>query len=476
VNGVGLVSLDDDQGAYYRIGSIAPALQTGSSTRVATTLQLASPPSAGDYGSKVPVSATLTTDAGPVSGATVTFSVGGSTAAAVTDGSGNASVQLPLVAVPGDYPLTAAFDGDGGRVDSADSSTLTIRRLPTTLGLSGNASVADGADTGMRATLAGPAAGLAQRTVAFVLTPAAGGTPVVQVRVTDLLGRASLGPVAQVAPGRYSVQAFFGGGAPVTLPADPVYGAASSGSSQLTVLRTTTIAFPAPATHFVALHDLALPDRITATASSGLLVAIASSTPSVCTVSRPDLAGGVTTWLLQPRSVGTCTLTATQAGDADNAPAQPVTRSFTVARRVVAGPPDGGDIRVAPGATVKIGYDLKIPGRHPAATVSFLSGKAVFLYTCTSGRNAGVITADLTDGNVNVPANSSAWFPSDNRNAASVQQATLTVPDVCPAGSQVRLRGGVLTVGVTSTTPDRMNVRWHYGSSDWSDAVSVYPS
>jgi hypothetical protein len=66
----------------------------------------------------------------------------------------------------------------------------------------------------------------------------------------------------------------------------------------------------------------AAPFRLTATASSGLTVSFASTTPSVCTVS------GATVTLV---AVGTCTIQATQAGNANYTAATPVSQSFAVA-------------------------------------------------------------------------------------------------------------------------------------------------
>ena len=79
-----------------------------------------------------------------------------------------------------------------------------------------------------------------------------------------------------------------------------------------------TITFPAIATQY-ALTQLTLP----ATASSGLAVSYASTTQAICTVS------GVTASLLLP---GTCTIQATQAGNAAYAAAAMVQQSFSVAR------------------------------------------------------------------------------------------------------------------------------------------------
>ena len=82
---------------------------------------------------------------------------------------------------------------------------------------------------------------------------------------------------------------------------------------------------PAPQTiTFGGLADQlygAVPITVAATASSGLTVAFSSLTPSVCSVS------GTTATLLVP---GTCTVEASQGGNASYAAATAVPRSFTV--------------------------------------------------------------------------------------------------------------------------------------------------
>jgi hypothetical protein len=63
--------------------------------------------------------------------------------------------------------------------------------------------------------------------------------------------------------------------------------------------------------------------NLVASASSGLPVSFASTTPTTCTVS------GAKASLLK---VGTCSITATQPGDAGYAPAPPVARSFSIGK------------------------------------------------------------------------------------------------------------------------------------------------
>jgi hypothetical protein len=65
----------------------------------------------------------------------------------------------------------------------------------------------------------------------------------------------------------------------------------------------------------------ASPITVSATASSGLTVSFNSRTPHVCTVS-----GTTVTFV----TTGTCTIQATQAGNADYAAASPVNDTFQV--------------------------------------------------------------------------------------------------------------------------------------------------
>jgi predicted extracellular nuclease len=85
-----------------------------------------------------------------------------------------------------------------------------------------------------------------------------------------------------------------------------------------TVLLSQTITFATPADR--ALNSGSF--SVTATASSGLTVTFASSSPAVCSVTAP----GVVTLL----NVGLCAITASQPGNGVYAAATPATRSFNV--------------------------------------------------------------------------------------------------------------------------------------------------
>jgi hypothetical protein len=334
VNGVGLVGLDDNNGAYYQPGQIAGALQTGQ-TLTPTTLTLSSPPSSGSYGGSVPVSATLTQGGSPVAGAAVTFTIGGSSVEAVTGSNGVAQGQLQLEDLPGaNYQLTAAFDGNATLAgSSASTPSFTVGKLPTTVTLSGPSSANVGAPTGISASLQSGGTGLSSYSVAFVFTPTGGGTPVVQTAITALGGVAQLGAVPQLNPGSYSVQAYFGPGAPVALPGDPVFTA-----SQTTTPLSFTVNGQAPAIQSAASTTFTIgsPGSFAVKTTGIPTNAITNANFSGCTKSTA-LPTGVT---LTDNGNNTATLSGTPAAGtagtytlcltAANGTGSPATQTFTL--------------------------------------------------------------------------------------------------------------------------------------------------
>jgi hypothetical protein len=66
---------------------------------------------------------------------------------------------------------------------------------------------------------------------------------------------------------------------------------------------------------------------LSVSASSGLPVTATSLTPGICEVTGTVIASQANGLLVSP---GTCTIQVSQPGNAQYAPAQPVTRSFTV--------------------------------------------------------------------------------------------------------------------------------------------------
>ena len=216
-NGLGLVSLDDNRGSYYRLAGATPA--------VATTLALVSPPAAGTFGDSPTVTARLTQTAGgaPIAGKTVTIGIGGSAAIGTTGADGRVTLQVPLSTVPGSHQLVASFAGDTAYLPSSAAKPFAIAKAQTSLSIFlPNLIVTPGGTTGIDPTLTASIGGkkqpLLQQTVTFtVFRP---GLTKTFSTITDYLGRATLPPTG-LAAGLYVVTASFAGDATYTAATRP---------------------------------------------------------------------------------------------------------------------------------------------------------------------------------------------------------------------------------------------------------------
>ena len=125
----------------------------------------------------------------------------------------------------------------------------------------------------------------------------------------------------------------------------------------------------------------ATPFTVSATATSGLAVSFNSQTPAVCTVS------GATVTLV---AVGTCTIQATQAGNANYAAATPVNQSFQVTQEtqsIIFGTLPAQTLGATPftvSATATSGLAVSFNSQTPAVcTVSGATVTLVAVGTCT---------------------------------------------------------------------------------------------
>jgi len=153
------------------------------------------------------------------------------------------------------------------------------------------------------------------------------------------------------------------------------------------------------------------PFTVSATASSGLAVGFASDTPEVCTVAGTDTPSTVQVTLL---AAGTCTLTASQAGDDTYAAATPVSQSFTVAKAAQT---------IAFTSTVL--EDARVEGSH-AVSATATSGLAVSFSSTTEDvcTVAGSTVSFITAGTCTVAADQAG---NNNYEAAPRQTQTITV-------------------------------------------------
>jgi hypothetical protein len=236
VNGVGLVAMATNLGAYY-----APVVEIVSvkSPKRPTVLDPMDAPVSAKYRDTVDVSARLTSDGKPLAGQVVTFTLGaprppdgGGPAAtdrglgsarrsAVTDGDGIAKTALALDEPPGRYEVRASFEEGDQLLPTSTTRSIDIAEQTTSLLVDPDSPTSVLLRDGFGKP-GDPGRPLPEQNVLFVAK--VGGRATAVAVVTDYAGRATL-PAMPLPPGTHSVKAYFGGthelgpGRPTVLPA-----------------------------------------------------------------------------------------------------------------------------------------------------------------------------------------------------------------------------------------------------------------
>jgi hypothetical protein len=102
-----------------------------------------------------------------------------------------------------------------------------------------------------------------------------------------------------------------------------------------------------------------------------------------------------------------------------------------------------GDLRVAPGATLIVGYDFTMPGNKANLTLTVTSPRVVFAVHCVSGAapTATTFTVALPTQSYSVVAGQASGNPHN----ALAYQGSSTVPDLCGGGNLRLDQGGTFT-------------------------------
>src|SRR5580704_937198 len=181
---------------------------------------------------------------------------------------------------------------------------------------------------------------------------------------------------------------------------------------------------------FGALSNLmfgSAPFTLTATASSGLPVSFASTTTSICTVS------GTTATLV---AVGTCTIQASQAGNATYAAATPVSQSFQVEAATFTVTSNPTSATIAPGQSAAFTFTVTPQGSY-TSPISFACGSLPAVAACsfspaTVTPDANPATTTLT---ITTAPQSALLNPSPRGNWSSPLTATwLVLPSMVLPG------------------------------------------
>jgi hypothetical protein len=111
-----------------------------------------------------------------------------------------------------------------------------------------------------------------------------------------------------------------------------------------------------------------------------------------------------------------------------------------------------GDLKVAPGSTLKVGYDLTVPGYTSPVTINVTNPKVVFANVhCASGATPTQSSFTVTMPGATYHITSTAWYPSGDQSSPLVYQGSIPVPNLCPSGTDHRVRldkGGTFSATV----------------------------
>lgn len=104
-----------------------------------------------------------------------------------------------------------------------------------------------------------------------------------------------------------------------------------------------------------------------------------------------------------------------------------------------------GDLKVAPGSTLKAGYDFTFPGNNKSFSITVNDPKVVFTVRCVSGATPSASTFTVTMPTKTYSVTNQDWLPSGDQSSPLVYEGSIKVPDLC-GGGDVRLdKGGTFS-------------------------------
>jgi hypothetical protein len=100
-----------------------------------------------------------------------------------------------------------------------------------------------------------------------------------------------------------------------------------------------------------------------------------------------------------------------------------------------------GSLKVNPGSSLKVGYDLSVPGNSSKVAFSVNSPSIVFTVACVSGRpSSSTFTATLPSQTY--AFSDSGWYPSGSQSGSENYQGSVSVPNLCHGGQLLLSAGG----------------------------------
>jgi hypothetical protein len=102
-----------------------------------------------------------------------------------------------------------------------------------------------------------------------------------------------------------------------------------------------------------------------------------------------------------------------------------------------------GNLQVAPGATLKVGYDFTMPGNHNTLTMTVSAAQVTFAGSCASTGTPVAFTVTMPAQSYSIT--NDQWYPSGDQSSMAVYQGSITVPELCGGGTISLAKGGTFT-------------------------------
>jgi YVTN family beta-propeller protein len=105
----------------------------------------------------------------------------------------------------------------------------------------------------------------------------------------------------------------------------------------------------------------------------------------------------------------------------------------------------GGNLQVAPGATLQAGYDFTLPGNKNSLTMTVSAAQVTFAVACVSGATPSASTLTVIIPAQTYQITNDQWYPSGDQSSPLVYQGSVPVPDLCGGGKISLAKGGTFT-------------------------------
>jgi hypothetical protein len=166
-------------------------------------------------------------------------------------------------------------------------------------------------------------------------------------------------------------------------------------------------------------------------------------------------------------SAGSCTITASQAGNANYNAAASVPRTFTI-NPGPAGTPlsiastTGGTLNFSSGAWVNGGWHVKLSTRNNSPVTVQLTGTVNLQVSCPSGGGTGGTISVPVSTTVTIPARSTSYLPTNDQTSPLGWLGAVQAASLCGANAMRNTSATLNATVQSSAHTGQLTFQFHY--------------